>query len=36
MNKKGKKSLEDIILAIIKIGLILLVGYLILKALQGV
>lgn len=35
MNKNGKESLEDIILAIIKIGLILLVGYIILKVLQG-
>ena len=36
MNNKGKESLEDILLVIIKIGLILFVGYLILKALQGV
>ena len=36
MNKIGKESPEDIIMTIIKVGLILFVGYLILKALQGV
>lgn len=35
MNKFGKGSIEDIILAIIKIGLTFLVGYLIVKAFQG-
>ncbi len=35
MNKQGKESLEDAIIAIIKIGLILFVGYLLLKVLQG-
>ena len=35
MNNCGKESLEDVILTIIKIGLILLVGYLMLKAFQG-
>jgi len=35
MNKRGKESLEDGIIAIVKIGLILFVGYLILKAIQG-
>ncbi len=35
MNKRGKESFEDVIIAVIKIGLILFVGYLILKAIQG-
>ena len=35
MSKQGKESLEDALIAIIKIGLILFVGYLILKLLQG-
>ena len=34
MNKSGKESFEDIII-IVKIGLILLIGYLLLKAIQG-
>lgn len=36
MNKGGKESIEDMLLIIIKIGLALFAGYLILKALQGV
>lgn len=35
MNKQGKESLEDIIIAIVKIGLLIFVGYLVLKAFQG-
>ena len=34
MNKLGKESVEDFVLTIIKIGLILFVGFLILNALK--
>ena len=36
MDKKGKESMENVVIPIVKIGMIVFVGYLLIKALRGV
>ena len=36
MNKKGRESFSEFIITLIKAGLIIFVGYLVLKALLGI